>query len=241
MTIGIYCLHFNGTDKVYIGQSINIEKRLKQHKYNFSKGLSPLKLQSAFDTFGTPTIEILLESTIGELDSNEEEAIEIYNSVDNGFNSLYSAKELPSSGVGEGSANSIYSNSQVIESFLMLVDTTYYTAIDIYRKTGVSTDIIGKISCGILHTWLKEVFPEEYTILLNKVGTRKNNSATVVSDKLGAIKQGIIYPKVRSPAGIVYQVDNAYRFAKLNGLAGNHFQEVLNGHRKSHKGWKLCQ
>ena len=51
---------------------------------------------------------------------------------------------------------------------------------------------------------------------------------------------GIIYPTIKDPQGTIYTIDNAYRFAKEHGLAPNHFQEVLNGHRKSHKGWKTC-
>lgn len=241
MTIGIYCLQFEGTDKVYVGQSINIEKRYKEHKTSARLGISPKKLQAAFNLYGIPTLEILIESSLEDLDTNEEEAIVIYNSVDNGFNTYYYANQVPSKGYGELSANAKYSNNQILECFLMLVDVVHYSFPEIQRRTKVSRDVISKISCGTLHSWIKDIYPEEYIILLNKIGSRKAASSDIVSRKLGAINQGIVYPNICSPDGVVHQIDNAYRFAKEHNLAGNHFQEVLNGHRKSHKGWKVCQ
>ena len=46
MTIGIYLLRFNGTHKVYVGQSINIEKRYTDHLYVLKRGLGTYKMHA---------------------------------------------------------------------------------------------------------------------------------------------------------------------------------------------------
>jgi predicted GIY-YIG superfamily endonuclease len=61
MTSGIYKLKFEGTSKVYIGQSVNIEKRFKEHIRSLKNRTSAKKLLSGFDTFGHPSIVILEE------------------------------------------------------------------------------------------------------------------------------------------------------------------------------------
>ncbi len=239
MTIGIYCLRFVGTNKVYIGQSINIEKRYASHLNTLRNLTGVIKLQEAFNKFGAPKLEILVECGINLLNSEEIEAINIFNSVEEGFNSYNSPYQAPISKYGEDAGNAIYSNDQVLEVFNLLTSTTYYTASMISKITGVSKDVISGISCGSIHRWLQTHYPEQYQVLINKKGSRRGSISNEVSIKLGAKNQGITYPKILSPEGIIFDIDNAYRFAKERGLAGNHFQEVLNGHRKSRKGWKL--
>lgn len=239
MTIGVYCLRFKGTNKVYIGQSIDIEKRYNSHLNTLRSNFGAIKLQDAFDKFGNPNLEILIECEPHLLNNEEIEAIEIFNSVENGFNSYSSPYQAPIYKYGEDAGNSLYSNDQILEVFNLLTSSKYYSAETISKNTAVSRDVIYGISCGSLHRWLQVKYPEQYQILINKKGSRRGDISNEVSLKLGAINQGIIYPKLKSPSGEVFVVENAYRFAKERGLAGNHLQEVLNGHRKSHKGWKV--
>lgn len=243
MTIGIYCLKFNGTDKVYIGQSDNIERRFKEHLRLFKNYTASTKLQEAYNTYGSPNLLILAESSLDDLDIFEDEAISIYNSVNNGFNTYSYSNQAPTRKYGEESGNAKFTNGQILEVFFLLISDKYYSADEISKITQVSSDIISKISCCSLHNWIRELYPMEYDILISKKYTRKAASSNLVSIKLGANKQGIKYPSIKSPEGIIFEIDNAYRFAKERGLAPNHFQEVLNGHRKSHKGWRLlpCQ
>ena len=58
MTIGIYKLIFSDVD-TYIGQSIDIEKRFKQHIYNFKNNLASIKLSEAYKVYGIPILEII--------------------------------------------------------------------------------------------------------------------------------------------------------------------------------------
>jgi hypothetical protein len=239
MTCGIYLLKFFGTHKVYVGQSQNIEKRYTQHVNNLINGTANYKLLEAYAMFSTPGYEIVAETNIQDLDTTENEAIQIWNAVDDGFNIYSSANESPTySGYGYG--NSKYLKEDLIRVFNLLVHTDK-TFAEIHAITGIPEATIATISSTKAHIWLKDDFPEDYAVLVNKTKIRKQLiSSTVVSDKLSAKARGIIYPKIKDPDGIIHVIDNAYKFAKQNGLAPNHFQEVLNGHRKSHKGWKVC-
>lgn len=237
MTIGIYLLRFTGTDKVYVGQSVNIEKRFKQHLNSLKTEASNSKLLEAYKNFGSPNIEILCDCTIEELNTVEKEAIEIFNAVEHGFNIYEDANSAPNK-KGADSGNSKYSKEQIIDTFNYLVDCPEKTFEEIQELTSVSSSVIGKISCLSLHTWLQEYFPDKYLRLRTLVHNRRKPG--IVSDKLSAKTRGIVYPRIKDPKGLIHYIDNATKFAKEYGLAANHLIEVLNGIRKSHKGWKLC-
>jgi hypothetical protein len=240
MTCGIYLLNFTGTHKVYIGQSKNLEHRINnQHIKNLENNKASPKLQEAFNTYGYPTYTIIAECLQAELDDLEEAAIGVWDSVNNGFNTYSTVNQAPTwSGFGSGSSK--YSKQQIIEVFNLLV-TTDKPLKEIAELTQVPVHTITTIASLRSHSWLKEEFPERYLVLVSKTKTRRIVSAnSIVSDKLSAKSQGIVYPRIQCPQGNVYVIDNAYKFAKQNNLAPNHFQEVLNGHRKSHKGWRVC-
>lgn len=240
MTCGIYKLNFNGTDRVYIGQSVNIEKRFIQHKSDMRARRASPKMQEAYKIYGEPiSYNILCEAKIEELDDLEEEAIQIFDSVNNGFNSYTSALEAPTySGYGYG--NSVYSKEDILSAFYLLQDPNI-TFSEIEKISGIRKDTISKIASCSTHLWLKEEYPNEYLNLESLVGTRNSTNSTLRGSKISAETKGITYPLIKSPSGEIYKVKNAYAFAREHGLAGNHLTEVLNGHRKTHKGWKVCQ
>lgn len=70
MTSGIYQLNFND-QAFYVGQSINIEFRWKQHFDKFRKGTASKKMQEAYNTYGLPDTLILLECHKDYLDMME--------------------------------------------------------------------------------------------------------------------------------------------------------------------------
>ena len=240
MTCGVYSLNFLNTNKVYIGQSICIEKRYIQHLNNLKNGNSNHKLLAAYAEYKKPLYTILIECDISELDELETESIAIWNSVDNGFNVYYTSNDTPTYN-GFGFGNSKYSKQQIIDVFNLLLDIDQ-TSVNIAEITEVGYATVSKIASLQSHLWLKQDFPEKYS-RLESVSLYRNTTLRYsnISNKLSAKSKGIIYPKIKDPQGNIFNIDNAYKFAKENKLAPNHFQEVLNGHRKSHKGWKLCQ
>jgi len=91
MTCGIYILLFSNTDKVYIGQSVNIEKRFKEHIWALSVGRESPKMQEAFAKFGHPVCELLCISAVENLNSLEYMYIKEFNAVEQGFNTALGA------------------------------------------------------------------------------------------------------------------------------------------------------
>jgi len=89
MSCGIYKIECLGNGKVYIGLSINIEKRWTRHKRELKSNQHKNEyIQRAWNKYGqeTFTFEILEECKKDELSKREIELIEKYNSYHNGFN-----------------------------------------------------------------------------------------------------------------------------------------------------------
>lgn len=230
MTIGIYKLVFEGTDKVYIGQSINIQKRYKEHLNSFKTGIISKKLLQGFIDFGTPILEIVCICTIEKLNELEDYYILLYNTVgNNGFNTLNSSEDIPCL-YGESNGSSKYSNKQIELVFNILVDTPEKTAKEIEQLTGVSTSVIYSIANLNNHLWLENKFPQQYKILKNLKGTRYSSAKGM----------GIVYPSIKSPTGIIFNIDSLRKFAREHNLTSSHLSEVLNKKAKSHKGWVLA-
>lgn len=88
MKTGIYLLSFPNTNQVYIGQSVDIEKRFSQHKNAMLKNKSVPKLQKAYDTYGMPRCVILAIGLAEELNTWEAYYIKQFDSITNGFNTI---------------------------------------------------------------------------------------------------------------------------------------------------------
>lgn len=232
MTIGIYLLRFKNTTKVYIGKSLHIEGRFKDHIKNLTKGNGAKKLQEAFNTFGIPELEILCDCGIDELSELEDLGIQLYDAVLNGFNTLKESGDVPLN-CGEEHGCSKYSNEQIEEVFNLLISSIDISFKEISERTLVSTDIISKVSSTKLHHWLEEKYPEKYAILRSIRGTR-NPERNSIKDK------GIIYPKILSPTGEIFMVENIRKFAREHGLDQGNLGKTLKGIRKTVGGWKLA-
>lgn len=233
MTCGIYLLGFNNTPKVYVGQSLNIEDRYKNHCYLLLKQEHSDKLNKAYLDFGLPTsIEILEECTSDNLNNLEAYYISLWDAVEDGFNTC----EQPSKGpklFGENNGKAKYTNEQVEEVFNLLNSIPLLLVKEISDVTKVTEWTIRCIWQGTQHTWLKEKYPDKYNMLMNTKHKRNSYSSS-------AIAKGIKYPKIISPTGIQYEVENTNEFAKIHNLNQGNLHSVLTGKRKIHKGWTLA-
>ncbi len=227
MTIGIYLLKFNGTDKVYVGKSDNIERRIGEHYRKLRAGKSPYKIQEAYNKYGLPYMEVILECSIDELLPAEEEAIEIWDSISNGFNNLPGQLE---NCLGEDSPRANYTN-EVYYNILCKLITPKITYKEISEELNVSESVIRHIACLEKHIWMKEAYPEEYS----KLEYIYNNSGM----RRGGMR-GVDYPDLLSPEGIVHKVTSPTKIASEFNLSQSAVSQILNGKRKSHKGWKLA-
>ncbi len=231
MTCGIYTLSFRDTEKLYVGQSLNIEDRFMDHCYLMSHNMSSKKLNEAYSKFGLPiSLDIEKVCTSAELAIYEQYYINIWDSVNNGFNTVSTIGRGPKL-YGETNGKSKYSNAIIIKVFEALIIGS--SVKDIVNSTGVTACTVYSIARGTLHTWLSEIFPEDYKVLISIARYYRS------SESLSANTRGIIYPDIYSPEGIVYTVHNTKLFAKTHNLRQGNLHNVLTGKSKSVKGWKL--
>lgn len=190
------------------------------------------KLNEAYLVYGAPTIEVLLECDEAELNSCEDEAIEVFNAVDSGFNSCKKSGG-GSSLYGEDRSTSVYTNEEIIVAFNALLDYYYtHTLDEISALIGVSKAVLNQIGTGVKHKWLEKYSSEKYTELLSRKGTKKSAIQSAVS-------KGIVYPTIVSPQGLEYNVGNVSSFSKTHGLDCGNLNRLLNRKAKSHKGWRI--
>lgn len=228
MTSGIYLLNFDGTHKVYIGQSNDIEYRYIQHKTKFTKNKHSIKLQEAYNIYGMPWLEILEECS-ENINDRENYYIKLYNSVEDGFNTQEEAGSWPIQ-PGDSNPQSKYSNEQIELAFMMLVHCKDMSCQDISNESGVSRGMVKMISRGASHTWLKDKYPEEYSIL---VTTKNNNSRESIYKHTG-------YPPLISPEGVIYNnITNVKSFCEEHGLTQVRVSAMYLGRQAQHKGWKI--
>ena len=231
MTCGIYKLSFHGLDQVYIGQSINIEKRFREHLATIKSGLSSAKLIEAYEKYGNPNLEILYECSIEELDLEEEAAIEVWDSFANGLNSRDKSTGGGYGSYGDRNARSKYSNKEIEKVFFMLLDkySTGYSNEYIAGLTGVSKWVVNSISNGYLHTWLGIKYPDKYNELINKKHTKSGS----------AEQRGKICPVLVDKNNNEFSnISNIREFARLHSLDSGGLNKLINGKLNSHRGWK---
>lgn len=234
MTCGIYKISFPNTNKVYIGQSNNCERRLSEHKSDAKTGKWAKKLQEQYNSSNIFNFEILVECTESELDQLENLAIELYDSFNSGFNSLPTAESMPKRiSTGEEIKNTTYTNSQITEAFDLLCNPSI-SFDEISEKTKVSKSTVNSIARGVSHAWLKNTYPDKWNTVQESRKLRHSYMRSAES-------RGLEYPKIKSPSGEVFTVTNVRAFAREHSLNNSALNKVLKRVKShnSHKGWTV--
>lgn len=228
MTCGIYLLQFNGTDKVYVGKSFNIESRYSSHLYTLRKGAAAKKLQEAYALYSEPTIEILEPCDKDSLNSLEKQYIKEFDSLENGFNSSPGG-EAGNISPGELNGRALGSNDQYISALELLVNS-YMSVERIAEATGLTIGSVEHISSMENHTWLQDSYPELYEQLKLTKTMHRNKRIQNAKRKYNAIV---------SPDGTKYDLKQVKLadFCMEHRLTESKLSQVLNGHTLQHKGW----
>lgn len=227
MTIGIYLLYFDNSDKVYVGQSVDIYKRFRDHKsalrlYKHTNFL----LQDAYRSYGEPKLQIIEECSISELDSLEILWTKEFNSLTDGLNIVYPGK---GAGAGPNNHNSKYNKLQILRVFRKLYLRNNLTDAEIGNYYNVHSSTVTSIRLGNSHLWLKEEYPWQYS----RIHTRINSK---IPTPRNLIVGGIC---LKDPIGTIHHISNIREFAKVHGLDSSNISKVLNGKYKHTKNWKL--
>jgi group I intron endonuclease len=144
--IGIYKITNNINQKAYIGLSINIENRWKQHiNYNSSSLIHLAIKKYGKENF---TFEILEECEEEMLPTREEYWIEFYKTHITGYN-IVPGGNRPPIHLGENNKAHQLSDIQVDEIYRLL-QTTNTSYEDIAKKYGVWASSIGRIDKGLI-------------------------------------------------------------------------------------------
>lgn len=159
MVCGVYKLKFNGSDKVYVGQSVNCASRLTRHIREMVQGTNSKKLNDAFNTFGIPIMEVLEEVSLNKLNEVEDNYIQKLNCVANGFNTAEHAGGGCSLS-GEQHPLALYSNEEIICILKYILNNPSSTFKDISTILNVSNSVIAHIFRQDRHIWIKEAYPE---------------------------------------------------------------------------------
>lgn len=238
---GIYKLNFTGTDKVYIGQSENIDRRFTDHIYKMKNGKASKKLMEAYTLFGPPiSYDVLCEIPVGSMDKDENDAIIIFDSVINGFNTFRTEGGTIRSQSGLSHYNSKYSKRVILKVFSLLYRTTIsYAGIAI--RTNTNKYLIANIAAGA-HIWLKDEYPAQYSQMqLAKLARAKLNIKSLHNTTGSS-------PVLRSPTGDLHEVHNISDLCRNHqDLAKNlvssrsNIAKVIKGSKKSHLGWVLVK
>lgn len=138
---GIYKIQNNINFKVYIGQSIDIKTRWKNHRY-YARNQSNYPLYLAFQKYGIEnfTFSIIEECSINALDDREKYWIQYYNSFEKGYNQTLG---------GQGSQNNTVKLSE--EDVFIIYDLLQNSDIlqkDIAKSFNVGDDTISEINHG---------------------------------------------------------------------------------------------
>lgn len=227
---GIYLLHFGNYNKVYIGQSVRINRRYLAHLALLRKNTHfNYKLQEDYNLYKLdPSIDILEECSSTELDNLEIQYIEEFNSIDTGYNITNGG----SIGRGYTASKSKYTKEELEEIFFLLTNPSL-TNRDIAEITQQSVRLVETISYNKRHIWLAETYPEDRA-KIDKIIADKSRSAECNDYNA---RKGIVFTVI-SPEGITHKFSNIARFADANGLNRSHLNQVILGKEKQHKGWR---
>lgn len=230
MTTGIYRLSFTGTTKVYIGMSRNIESRYAKHLSYLRTDTASEKMMSAYRLYGIPKLDILCECSEIELEKYENEAIDIFDSVNNGFNTVKYSNGRMTTKHGEDQHNALYSN-EIYHKILIALARSNDTVLDISEALEVSTNVVSQIKQCINHKWLNDRYPDLYNIIRSKLDSYKTNGRS-----LEYVGREVF---IISPIGKKIKVSCIISFCRENNLDPGAISKLINGKIQFSKGWHL--
>lgn len=165
---GIYKFTNKQSGKVYVGQSVNIERRRQSHYWPSHAERTPFDkiLQAHPDLF---IFEIIEECPADLLDEREQYWIKYYNSYYHGYNCTLGGK----SARGETCSNATFTNEEVLEIIKLLEegDLSNTEIADLFNSTRERIRAINETKCwSHLHNYKSNIRNES----LAKKGINRN-------------------------------------------------------------------
>lgn len=185
--IGVYKFTNKINNKIYIGQSKNIERRYIRHLYDAKHG-SKTMLHQAIRKYGIEnfSFDIVAECAINELNYKEKYYIKYFNSImPYGYN-------MQSGGQPEGFEPYMkFSKEDILEIYDVITSTTK-TFSEIGAEYGVSSTLIGYINTGSQYAIDGITYPIRSLLEIEQI---KNNAISTALQGENSYKCTITYQK----------------------------------------------
>ena len=225
----IYKVTNKVNNKVYIGQTIQeLDSRLYNHFYRAEKGNDNNKFYNAIRKYGKENFKaevIDFASSQDELDEKEIIYISLYNSTENGYNTLLGGQD-----------NSFSSDimSELKGSKPFLVFDKYGNLIGEYINKKAYSRISGIAEAHIIGMIKNKEYSAKDLIIIDKEGY----SEDLLKQRLSIAKLSFPFKAINKKTGQDMGIfENISECKKLLGIKGGHISEVLNGKRKSCEGY----
>ena len=230
--IGIYKLTF-ANKFAYIGQSINIGRRIKQHIYTMKRGIHHNKnILELYNRYGEPVFNILCECKIEELDKKEFEYLE--------KESLTIVNLAPVDGVFDPDLVRHHNRKYTKEQILLvaeLLSSGDYSFDDIENISKVNRSTISLISIGEAHNWISEVDEDMWLKIQNLKNTRQKAKSKKYSDDdiyevlvyLGDKKftHKYINEVTNIPVSVIQSISGGYAYSELKNIYPEEYTKML--------------
>lgn len=148
--IGIYKIQNIINNKIYIGQSVHIEKRWREHCFNSSNS----KISQAIKKYGKENFKfsVIEECEITELTNREKYWIEYYNSiVPNGYN--------VSDNTNTVETTYRFFDKEILLKIISELKTTQLSMKEIAMKYNIDISTVSRINTGESHYQDNEQYP----------------------------------------------------------------------------------
>lgn len=147
--VGIYKITNKINGKCYIGQSIDIERRFKEHCIKNKSYISSTIIQEGKENF---LFEIIEECSIQQLNEKEQYWIQYYNSIKpNGYNVAEDTKS--------NHTNYRFFDKDIITNIILDLQNTNLTLSEISKKYNMHISNISRINTGKTHRYDNIKYP----------------------------------------------------------------------------------
>lgn len=222
---GVYKLEF--TDgSYYIGQSVNISSRLKDHYRMLLDGVHhSYRVQNKYDAIGIlPIHSVITECSTSDLNTLEDSLIDLTDPL------CLNIKAGGDNNFGNNALTTKYDSLDIEMAFLLLVDHPGILHRDVADFVGIDINTVHDISAGRSRafTEMSTKYPEKYAALLKMKAPNTRGKTTIVLEHENGRK--------------VTLVSGEYsEFCRNNGVQTSNLAKVVTGKRKATMGWKLIE
>jgi group I intron endonuclease len=215
--IGIYKIT-NPTNKIYIGQSIDIENRFS--KYSYLNCKKQIRLYNSFKKYGFDKhkFEIVLECSIDELNNNERYYQDLYSVIGkNGLNCTLTKSNDKSGLLSKETKIKISQNNSKFWKEKKRSKETKDKISKNLTGTKLSEETKKKISINSSKYWLGKSLSKNHIekLRISKIG-KKSNSCKILID----LQTGVFYNSIRE-ASILYNIKETTLIMQLKGINKN--------------------